>query len=54
MDTKITKDVEKFENIPELEKAVTFFGSARFKEDNFIIKRLKFWHKNVLKMVFVL
>lgn len=41
MDTKITKDVEKFENIPELEKAVTFFGSARFKEDNFYYQKAK-------------
>lgn len=41
MDTKIIKDVEKFENIPELEKAVTFFGSARLKEDNFYYQRAK-------------
>ncbi|EAH6127188.1 TIGR00730 family Rossman fold protein [Campylobacter jejuni] len=41
MDTKIIKDVEKFENIPELEKAVTFFGSARLKEDNFYYLRAK-------------
>ncbi|EAH4568129.1 TIGR00730 family Rossman fold protein [Campylobacter jejuni] len=42
MDTKIIKDVEKFENIPELEKAVTFFGSARLKEDNFYYQQAKF------------
>ncbi|ALW43754.1 TPA: TIGR00730 family Rossman fold protein [Campylobacter jejuni] len=41
MDTKIIKDVEKFENIPELEKAVTFFGSARLKEDNFYYQQTK-------------
>ncbi|MGM8974837.1 TIGR00730 family Rossman fold protein [Campylobacter jejuni] len=41
MDTKIIKDVEKFENIPELEKAVTFFGSARLKEDNFYYHQAK-------------
>ncbi|HDZ4961980.1 TPA: TIGR00730 family Rossman fold protein [Campylobacter jejuni] len=41
MDTKIIKDVEKFENIPELEKAVTFFGSARLKEDNFYYQQAK-------------
>ncbi|HEG8134463.1 TPA: TIGR00730 family Rossman fold protein, partial [Campylobacter jejuni] len=31
----------KFENIPELEKAVTFFGSARLKEDNFYYQQAK-------------
>lgn len=41
MDTKIIKDVEKFENIPDLEKAVTFFGSARLKEDNFYYQQAK-------------
>ncbi|ENC6115472.1 TIGR00730 family Rossman fold protein [Campylobacter jejuni] len=41
MDTKIIKDVEKFDNIPELEKAVTFFGSARLKEDNFYYQQAK-------------
>ncbi|EAI7226462.1 TIGR00730 family Rossman fold protein [Campylobacter jejuni] len=41
MDTKIIKDVEKFKNIPELEKAVTFFGSARLKEDNFYYQQAK-------------
>ncbi|HEC1890021.1 TIGR00730 family Rossman fold protein [Campylobacter sp. US18a] len=41
MDTKIIKDVEKFENIPELEKAITFFGSARLKEDNFYYQQAK-------------
>ncbi|EAH8534321.1 TIGR00730 family Rossman fold protein [Campylobacter jejuni] len=41
MDAKIIKDVEKFENIPELEKAVTFFGSARLKEDNFYYQQAK-------------
>ncbi|HAA1523364.1 TPA_asm: TIGR00730 family Rossman fold protein [Campylobacter jejuni] len=41
MDTKIIKDIEKFENIPELEKAVTFFGSARLKEDNFYYQQAK-------------
>ncbi|OEV41696.1 Rossman fold protein, TIGR00730 family [Campylobacter sp. BCW_6876] len=41
MDTKIIKDVEKFENIPELEKAVTFFGSARLKENNFYYQQAK-------------
>ncbi|HEB9325345.1 TPA: TIGR00730 family Rossman fold protein [Campylobacter jejuni] len=41
MDTKIIKDVEKFENIPELEKAITFFGSARLKEDNFYYRQAK-------------
>lgn len=41
MDTKIIKDVEKFENIPELEKAVTFFGSARLKEYNFYYQQAK-------------
>ncbi len=41
MDSKIIKDVEKFENIPELEKAVTFFGSARLKEDNFYYQQAK-------------
>lgn len=53
MDTKIIKDVEKFENIPELEKAVTFLVQQDLKKIIFIISRLKFWHKNVLKMVFV-
>ncbi|EAJ5901609.1 TIGR00730 family Rossman fold protein [Campylobacter jejuni] len=41
MDTKIIKDVEKFENIPDLEKAITFFGSARLKEDNFYYQQAK-------------
>ncbi|EAI2660329.1 TIGR00730 family Rossman fold protein [Campylobacter jejuni] len=41
MDTKIIKDVEKFENIPDLEKAVTFFGSARLKGDNFYYQQAK-------------
>lgn len=53
MNEKISQDLEKFANIPNLKNAVTFFGSARLKEDNFFISRLKFWHKNVLKMVFV-
>ncbi|EPF2480318.1 TIGR00730 family Rossman fold protein [Campylobacter jejuni] len=41
MDTKIIKDVEKFENIPDLKKAITFFGSARLKEDNFYYQQAK-------------
>ncbi|ECL3824362.1 TIGR00730 family Rossman fold protein [Campylobacter jejuni] len=35
MNEKISQDLEKFANIPNLKNAVTFFGSARLKEDNF-------------------
>ncbi|MBK1971278.1 TIGR00730 family Rossman fold protein [Campylobacter sp. TTU-622] len=34
-------DIEKFENIPNFQKAVTFFGSARLKEDNIYYKKAK-------------
>ena len=39
MNRKISSDLEKFANIPNLEKSVTFFGSARLKEDNFYYKQ---------------
>ncbi|MBK1963526.1 TIGR00730 family Rossman fold protein [Campylobacter novaezeelandiae] len=34
-------DIEKFENIPDFPKAVTFFGSARLKEDSIYYKKAK-------------
>ncbi|MCH5336002.1 MAG: TIGR00730 family Rossman fold protein [Campylobacter sp.] len=37
----MTKDLEEFCNIPEFQKAVTFFGSARLKEDDFYYKQAK-------------
>ncbi|EAI2053472.1 TIGR00730 family Rossman fold protein [Campylobacter jejuni] len=41
MNEKISQDLEKFANIPNLKNAVTFFGSARLKEDNFYYQRAK-------------
>ncbi|EAH5470929.1 TIGR00730 family Rossman fold protein, partial [Campylobacter jejuni] len=38
---KISQDLEKFANIPNLKNAVTFFGSARLKEDNFYYQQAK-------------
>ncbi|EAI3365037.1 TIGR00730 family Rossman fold protein, partial [Campylobacter jejuni] len=35
------QDLEKFANIPNLKNAVTFFGSARLKEDNFYYQQAK-------------
>lgn len=34
MNEKIIQDLEKFANMPNLKNAITFFGSARLKEDN--------------------
>lgn len=53
MNEKISQDLEKFANIPNLKNAVTFLVQQDLKKIIFIISRLKFWHKNVLKMVFV-
>ncbi|TKX30422.1 LOG family protein [Campylobacter aviculae] len=41
MEQKISQDLEKFANIPNLKKAITFFGSARFKEDSFYCQQAK-------------
>ncbi|EAH6150439.1 TIGR00730 family Rossman fold protein [Campylobacter jejuni] len=41
MNEKISQDLEKFANIPNLKNAVTFFGSARLKEDNFYCQQAK-------------
>ncbi|EAH8258818.1 TIGR00730 family Rossman fold protein [Campylobacter jejuni] len=41
MNEKISQDLEKFANIPNLKNAVTFFGSARLKEDNFYYRQAK-------------
>ena len=41
MDEKISQGLEKFANIPNLKNAVTFFGSARLKEDNFYYQQAK-------------
>ncbi|EAK6674567.1 TIGR00730 family Rossman fold protein [Campylobacter jejuni] len=41
MNEKISQDLEKFANIPNLKNAVTFFGSARLKEDNFYYQHAK-------------
>ncbi|EAI6907135.1 TIGR00730 family Rossman fold protein [Campylobacter coli] len=41
MDTKISQDLEKFVNIPNLKNAITFFGSARLKEDSFYYQETK-------------
>ncbi|HEF9812849.1 TPA: TIGR00730 family Rossman fold protein [Campylobacter coli] len=41
MDTKISQDLEKFANIPNLKNAITFFGSARLKEDSFYYQEAK-------------
>ena len=41
MNEKISQDLEKFANIPNLKNAVTFFGSARLKEDNFYFAQAK-------------
>lgn len=38
---EIAKDLENFCNIPKLQKAITFFGSARLKEDDFYYKQAK-------------
>ncbi|EMZ5325272.1 TIGR00730 family Rossman fold protein [Campylobacter jejuni] len=37
----MSQDLEKFANIPNLKNAVTFFGSARLKEDNFYYQQAK-------------
>lgn len=41
MNEKISQDLEKFANIPNLKNAVTFFGSARLKEDSFYCQEAK-------------
>lgn len=41
MNEKISQDLEKFANIANLKNAVTFFGSARLKEDNFYYQQAK-------------
>ncbi|HEF6305525.1 TPA: TIGR00730 family Rossman fold protein [Campylobacter jejuni] len=41
MNEKISQDLEKFANISNLKNAVTFFGSARLKEDNFYYQQAK-------------
>ncbi|ECL2869794.1 TIGR00730 family Rossman fold protein [Campylobacter jejuni] len=41
MNEKISQDLEKFANILNLKNAVTFFGSARLKEDNFYYQQAK-------------
>ncbi|MBM0636573.1 TIGR00730 family Rossman fold protein [Campylobacter sp. VicNov18] len=41
MYTKIIKDLKKFENIPQLEKAISFFGSARLQENSFYYQQAK-------------
>ncbi|MCD4862216.1 TIGR00730 family Rossman fold protein [Campylobacter coli] len=41
MNEKISQDLEKFANIPNLKNAVTFFGSARLKEDSFYYQQAK-------------
>ncbi|MCW1360670.1 TIGR00730 family Rossman fold protein [Campylobacter sp. CCS1377] len=41
MNTQILKDLEQFCQIPSFNKAVTFFGSARLKEDNFYYQQAK-------------
>ncbi|EPS9477622.1 TIGR00730 family Rossman fold protein [Campylobacter jejuni] len=41
MNEKISQDLEKFANIPNLKNTVTFFGSARLKEDNFYYQQAK-------------
>lgn len=41
MNEKISQDLEKFANIPDLKNAITFFGSARLKEDSFYCKEAK-------------
>ncbi|EHR4322740.1 TIGR00730 family Rossman fold protein [Campylobacter jejuni] len=41
MNERISQDLEKFANIPNLKNAVTFFGSARLKEDNFYYQQAK-------------
>ncbi|MPQ09270.1 TIGR00730 family Rossman fold protein [Campylobacter jejuni] len=41
MNEKISQDLEKFANIPNLKNAVTFFGSAKLKEDNFYYQQAK-------------
>ncbi|EAI4055331.1 TIGR00730 family Rossman fold protein [Campylobacter jejuni] len=41
MNEKISQDLEKFANMPNLKNAVTFFGSARLKEDNFYYQQAK-------------
>ncbi|ECQ3452699.1 TIGR00730 family Rossman fold protein [Campylobacter jejuni] len=41
MNEKISQDLEKFANIPNLKNAVTFFGSARLKEGNFYFTQAK-------------
>lgn len=41
MNEKISQDLEKFANIPNLKNAVTFFGSARLKEGNFYFAQAK-------------
>ncbi len=41
MNKKIIQDIKKFQNIPEIYRAITFFGSARLKEDNFYCQQAK-------------
>ncbi|EAM0195970.1 TIGR00730 family Rossman fold protein [Campylobacter coli] len=41
MNEKISQDLEKFANIPNLKNGVTFFGSARLKEDSFYYQEAK-------------
>lgn len=41
MNEKISQDLEKFANIPNLKNAITFFGSARLKEDSFYFTQAK-------------
>ena len=41
MNEKISQDLEKFANIPNLKNAITFFGSARLKEDSFYYQEAK-------------
>lgn len=41
MYAKIIKDLKKFENIPQLKKAISFFGSARLQENSFYYQQAK-------------
>ena len=41
MNEKRSQDLKKFAKIPNLKNAVTFFGSARLKEDNFYYQQAK-------------
>lgn len=49
MDKKISQDLEKFANIPDLKKTVTFFGSARLEKDDFYCQQAKILAKKCVE-----